>query len=144
MLAAFSAVLGPLTSGPSAEGFASICVLLPHFKLHLQLTTSQGKLALEAHLGLADLQWLPTAGNKDSKSCVSSPSPFCHLAESLCWPSGSTSSWQEPAPSTVRSAPGENETPFPLARQSQLRTSQTCSPGLTFPCINPITASVTR
>lgn len=88
-LAAFSA---RGVSGPAAEAFASVCESFPHFKLYLQLPTSEGKPALQAHLGSAAPWWLPAAGNKDSQSCVSLPSSSIIWQKAPCCPS-----WQEPA-----------------------------------------------
>lgn len=55
-----------------------------------------------------------------------------------CCPSSSTSSWQEPAPSSRSTLGKTRALPWCVPESSQ----QTCFPSLTFPCLDPLAASV--
>lgn len=108
--------------------FASGCESFPHLRPHSQRSASRGTAAPEAHLGCSAAA--AAAGNEERESRVSLPPSL---------PQQLAHGFSNPPPrEAVSSAPGENQTPFPAQRC----TAQTCSPGLTFPCINPIAASV--
>lgn len=101
-----------------------------------------GKTGVPSTPGLGCSALPPCCGQQSQQQsqpglhCLGS-SPFTWQRAPAC-PSSSTSPWQEPAPSSP-STPGKTrELHWCVPESSQ----QTCFPSLTFPCLDPLAASV--